>query len=62
LTSRLFVQVLKHKLKSVEQIRMPQEPEEIKLKVTDSPAKHNAPPLQIENQQTELTILHQHVA
>jgi hypothetical protein len=50
---------LKHKQESVEQIRMPQETEEIKLKATDLLVKHSAHLLQIENQRTESTILHQ---
>jgi hypothetical protein len=38
---------------------MLQETEEIKPKATGLPAKHSAHLLQIENQQTELTIPHQ---
>jgi hypothetical protein len=41
---------------------MPQETEEIKLKATDLLVKHSAHLLQIENQRTESTILHQLVA
>jgi hypothetical protein len=57
--SKLFVQELKHKRKLAEQIQMPQEIEEIKLRATDLPVRHSARLLQTENQQTELIIPHQ---
>jgi hypothetical protein len=59
LTSRLSALALKHRLKSEEQTPTPQEIEEIKRKLTDLPVRRSAHLLQIENQRTESTILHQ---
>jgi hypothetical protein len=59
LINKLFVQVLKHKLKSVEQIQMRQEHVETRRSQTGLRHRLNARLLQTESQQTELITPHQ---